>query len=895
MNDRYGKYLSTEDKEDTVFSSDKSQLHRDTVRDDLETSTQRDVIRQQSYLDTSQNPVYHQDVGSAEPQQSGGYTSYHRQEERRRHEETLDTVRFDGDIDLDKEKKRDQLGFRDYHYGTGEETAAPPTLVVSSAPMHSTAERFSHINDVEQPQKEARYGSVEKEPVETHVFGGAAGAAAIAGSTGVFKTDDRGAFVSSVSRSVADTIKSGLKASEAAAFADKKWGAPEPGGKKGVLKTAASIIGREVEATVGQGDKDGDITDRAKGQATKYGYKSGKYAVKGGFSVGRGAIRFAKYGRKLSNDVAGGALTSSTAKKLLTDRAKQSLTGSAGFVGGIIKTESVKAVEDFHGSDDLGMQAITKPKDLIVGTKRTLKMAQSTGHGIKRTVKTTKSAAEKIKAGGKAVVTVGKKVFANPVVLKAAGIAAVVAVVVAGIIAVVSSVVGVIPSISLKSEDYEVSQSYLYITELDARMEDDIVNEDTRFHIPQIDKYRYYMNGMEVSKNNISVYTNADLILAYLDSRYGDYAFSGIIAGLFGTTVKGELETIHAQLHQVEKIRWTEEIEHKSTSTDPVTGETTTDTWTEYVYHMDIYLTTKTWEDYYETNKDTLLEPDQQQQYEALQKVGVYAFRQELQSPFVDKDWQMSVTSRWGWRIHPISGELKQNLGLDIAMAGGTPINACNSGIIEMGYDVDGWGNYVKVVKSNGDYTLYCHMSSISVSPGQQVKSGDIIGNVGTTGASTDNHLHLEYYKNGKNLNPLIFLGVSASTGAGLSDGSFLALISEAEKYIGYPYVWGGSTPSTSFDCSGYICWIFTQSGTYNLPRTTAQGIYNRCTPINQSEAQPGDLIFFTGTYSSSSPVTHIGLYVGNGRMIHCGNPIGYTSINTSYWQLHFYGYGRLK
>ena len=1057
MNDRYGKYLSTEDKEDTVFSSDKSQLHRDTVRDDLETSTQRDVIRQQSYLDTSQNPVYHQDVGSAEPQQSGGYTSYHRQEERRRHEETLDTVRFDGDIDLDKEKKRDQLGFRDYHYGTGEETAAPPTLVVSSAPMHSTAERFSHINDVEQPQKEARYGSVEKEPVETHVFGGAAGAAAIAGSTGVFKTDDRGAFVSSVSRSVADTIKSGLKASEAAAFADKtepqqsggytsyhrqeerrrheetldtvrfdgdidldkekkrdqlgfrdyhygtgeetaapptlvvssapmhstaerfshindveqpqkearygsvekepvethvfggaagaaaiagstgvfktddrgafvssvsrsvadtiksglkaseaaafadkKWGAPEPGGKKGVLKTVASIIGREVEATVGQGDKDGDITDRAKGQATKYGYKSGKYAVKGGFSVGRGAIRFAKYGRKLSNDVAGGALTSSTAKKLLTDRAKQSLTGSAGFVGGIIKTESVKAVEDFHGSDDLGMQAITKPKDLIVGTKRTLKMAQSTGHGIKRTVKTTKSAAEKIKAGGKAVVTVGKKVFANPVVLKAAGIAAVVAVVVAGIIAVVSSVVGVIPSISLKSEDYEVSQSYLYITELDARMEDDIVNEDTRFHIPQIDKYRYYMNGMEVSKNNISVYTNADLILAYLDSRYGDYAFSGIIAGLFGTTVKGELETIHAQLHQVEKIRWTEEIEHKSTSTDPVTGETTTDTWTEYVYHMDIYLTTKTWEDYYETNKDTLLEPDQQQQYEALQKVGVYAFRQELQSPFVDKDWQMSVTSRWGWRIHPISGELKQNLGLDIAMAGGTPINACNSGIIEMGYDVDGWGNYVKVVKSNGDYTLYCHMSSISVSPGQQVKSGDIIGNVGTTGASTDNHLHLEYYKNGKNLNPLIFLGVSASTGAGstgagLSDGSFLALISEAEKYIGYPYVWGGSTPSTSFDCSGYICWIFTQSGTYNLPRTTAQGIYNRCTPINQSEAQPGDLIFFTGTYSSSSPVTHIGLYVGNGRMIHCGNPIGYTSINTSYWQLHFYGYGRLK
>lgn len=778
MSDKYGKYLSPEDKEDTVFSSDRSQLHRDTVRDDLETSTQRDVIRQQGYLDTPQqpyysagapesrpvrgsspqSPVYHQDTGSVEPQHRGVYTSYHRQEESRRHEETLDTVRFDGDIDLDKEKKRDQLGFRDYHYGTGAEKAASPAPGASSAPMHSTAERFSHINDVEQPQKEARYGSVEKEPGEARVFGGAAGAAAIAGSAGVFKTDDRGAFASSVSGSVADSIKSGLKASEAAAFADKTWGAPEPGEKKGILKTAAGIIGREVEAAVGQGGKDGDITDRAKGQATKYGYKAGKYAVKGGFAAGRGAIRLAKYGRKLSNDVAAGVLTGSAAKKILTDRAKQSLTGSAGSIGNIIKTGAVKAVEDFHGSDDLGMQAITKPKDLIVGTKRTLKMAQATGRGLKRTVKTAKNAAEKIKAGGKAVFAAGKKVLANPVVLKAAGITAVAAVVVAGIIAVVSSVVGVITSLSLKSEDYEVSQTYLYITELDARMEDDIVNEDTRFHIPPIDEYRYYMNGVEVSKDSISVYTNADLILAYLDSRYEDYAFSGVIAGLFGTTVKGELETIHAQLHQVEKIRWTEEIEHKSTSTDPVTGETTTDTWTEYVYHMDIYLTTKTWEDYYETNKDTLLEPDQQQQYDALQEVGVYTFRQQLSSPFIGVDWSVGVSSRWGWRIHPISGELKQHLGLDIAMPGGTPINACNAGTIVTGSDASGWGNYIKVVAADGSYTLYGHMSGFAVANGQTVNPGDVIGYVGTTGASTGNHLHLEYHdKDNRNLNPLIF------------------------------------------------------------------------------------------------------------------------------------------
>lgn len=775
MIDKYGKYLSPEDKEDTVFSSDKSQLHRDTVRDDLETSTQCDVILQPGYLDTPQQPyystgapesspdrgcspkrpVYHQDTGSPEPQQSGGYTSYHRQEESRRHKETLDTVRFDGDIDLDKEKRRDQLGFRDYHYGTGEETAASSAPRASSAPMYSTAERFSHINDVEQPQKEARYGSVEKELGEARVFGGVAGAAAIAGSAGIFKTDDRGAFASSVSGSVADSIKSGLKASEAAAFADKTWGAPEPGEKKGILKTVAGIIGREVEAAVGRGGKDGDITDRAKGQATKYGYKAGKYAAKGGFAAGRGAIRFAKYGRKISNDVAAGVLTGSAAKKILTDRAKQSLTGSAGSIGNIIKTGAVKAVEDFHGSDDLGMQAITKPKDLIVGTKRTLKMAQATGRGLKRTVKTAKSTTEKIKAGGKAVVAAGKKVLANLVVLKAAGIAAAAAVVVAGIIAVVSSVVSVIPSLSLKSEDYEVSQTYLYITELDARMEDDIVNEDTRLHIPPIDEYRYYMNGVEVSKDSISVYTNADLILSYLDSRYEDYAFSGIIAGLFGTTVKGELETIHAQLHQVKKIRWTEEIEHESFYY----------TWTEYVYHMDIYLTTKTWEDYYETNKDTLLEPDQQQQYDALQEVGVYTFRQQLSSPFVGVDWSVGVSSRWGWRIHPISGELEKHLGLDIAMPGGTPINACNAGTIVTGSDTSGWGNYIKVVAADGSYTLYGHMSDFAVANGQMVNPGDVIGYVGTTGASTGNHLHLEYHdKDHRSLNPLIFTECEKTT-----------------------------------------------------------------------------------------------------------------------------------
>ena len=105
-----------------------------------------------------------------------------------------------------------------------------------------------------------------------------------------------------------------------------------------------------------------------------------------------------------------------------------------------------------------------------------------------------------------------------------------------------------------------------------------------------------------------------------------------------------------------------------------------------------------------------------------------------------------------------------------------------------------------------------------------------------------------------------------------LEDAAFAAMITEGEKYLGYPYVWGGSSPSTSFDCSGFVCWVYTASGVHNLPRTTAQGIYNQCAIISPSEAKPGDIIFFTGTYDSPGPVSHVGIYVGDGMMLHCGS-----------------------
>jgi len=204
-------------------------------------------------------------------------------------------------------------------------------------------------------------------------------------------------------------------------------------------------------------------------------------------------------------------------------------------------------------------------------------------------------------------------------------------------------------------------------------------------------------------------------------------------------------------------------------------------------------------------------------------------------------------------------------------------------------------------------------MNTISVTAGQTIKEGDVIGTVGSTGDSTGPHLHLEVIKDGQPINPLYF-AITGDDGSGsnppgspggpiipsdpgqpMSASQYQALITEAERYLGYPYVFGGSSPSTSFDCSGFVCWVLNHSGVANVGRTNAQGLFNRCTPVSLANAQPGDLIFFQGTYSTPNTVTHVGIYVGNGMMLHCGDPIQYTSINTNYWQNHFYSFGRIS
>ena len=277
-----------------------------------------------------------------------------------------------------------------------------------------------------------------------------------------------------------------------------------------------------------------------------------------------------------------------------------------------------------------------------------------------------------------------------------------------------------------------------------------------------------------------------------------------------------------------------------------------------------------------------------------------------------DYYWYYYISSYYGYRKNPNTGAEELHRGVDIAVPTGTVVYAAHDGTVTQAAYDSYYGNYVVITDSKGYTTKYAHMDSLTVSAGQSVKKGDTVGESGNTGSSTGSHLHIECLYNGEYYNPLFYFEAGTQTiygetpgGTGGGTGNVIppdsyddatvqALMTEANKYLGMPYTFGG-TPPSSFDCSAFVCWVFSNSGVHDLPRTTAQGIYDQCTPVSAADAKAGDIIFFTGTYNAGRPVTHVGIYCGNGTMVHCGDPIQYTSINTSYWQSHFYGFGRLN
>lgn len=443
--------------------------------------------------------------------------------------------------------------------------------------------------------------------------------------------------------------------------------------------------------------------------------------------------------------------------------------------------------------------------------------------------------------------------------------------------AMLSGVQSAVISTCYVADDQEINDSELKYTELETELQQDI--DETEANFPGFDEYRY--NIGEIGHNPYE-------LMGYLSAAFDAFTYA----------------QVEAELHRLFGLQYTltrEEIVEIRTYTDE-DGD-------EHEYEWYVLQTTLTVRPLSDIIAGSLAPGDQTDRYGVYMQT--YGNRQCYGNPF-DFAWLGYVTSPYGYRVHPITGVKDLHRGMDIGAANGTPIKAIQDGRVVSAGDAGDYGLCVVIEGEDGYQSRYAHCSSLSVSAGQEVKRGDVIAAVGSTGNSTGPHLHLEVTHNGEYLNPYYFVdnGGSGYTpqggaaggpeipddpGSPMGDGTWEAMLAEAERYLGYPYVWGGSSPSTSFDCSGYVSWVINHSGVGDVGRLGAQGLFNITTPVSRENAQPGDLIFFTGTYSCANPVSHVGIYVGGGRMIHCGDPISYASIDTNYWKQHFYSFGRLS
>ena len=450
---------------------------------------------------------------------------------------------------------------------------------------------------------------------------------------------------------------------------------------------------------------------------------------------------------------------------------------------------------------------------------------------------------------------------------------------------------------SYMSVPAEIDAADLALSELEMELQKEIDSIETDY--PDYDEYRYNLDPIG---------HDPFALISYLSAVHTEFT---------AAEVQGEIESLFDEMYELTLNPKTETRTRTVTKTgtrtvtDPVTGEETEE---EYEYEeeeeytvtiLEVTLTAK------DLNVVVVghMNGEQKEIYALYNET--HGLTQQFYSP-LNLYWYNYVSSYYGYRINSATGAEQFHRGVDIAVPTGTTVLAAMDGTVTTATYDSYYGNYIVIEDSKGYCTKYAHMDTLSVSAGQSVKHGDTIGTTGNTGSSTGSHLHIECLYNGEYYNPLFYFeagegtlyGETGAPGSGggnaippdsYDDATVQALMEEAAKYLGYPYVWGGSSPSTSFDCSGFVCWVFTNSGVHNLPRTTAQGIYDQCTPVSAADAKAGDIIFFTGTYNSAGAVSHVGIYCGNGTMIHCGDPISYANINSSYWQSHFYAFGRLN
>ena len=434
---------------------------------------------------------------------------------------------------------------------------------------------------------------------------------------------------------------------------------------------------------------------------------------------------------------------------------------------------------------------------------------------------------------------------------------------------------------SYLAEDADIDNTELSYTEWETDLQIQINNAETDY--PGYDEYRYQVD--DIGHNPFE-------LMAYLTARYQDFTFNA---------VEADLRAIFAEQYTLEFIPEIEIRTRTVSSTDPETGEESEHE-EEYEWHiLNIKLTARSFNEVIAPRMDA----EQREMYGLYMET--HGNRQYLLNPF-DFDWLPYVSSYYGWRIHPFTGAKDYHKGIDIAVPTGTDILAGHDGRVVSAGSAGDYGIVVVLDDGKGLVSKYAHCDSLLVSVGQEVEKGDVIAKSGSTGNSTGPHLHLEVIKDGQYLNPLFFAeganGGAAPgspggpvipdySGAPMGDGSYAALIAAAEAHLGKPYVFGAKGPN-AFDCSGFVCAALRESGVKNIS-TNAQGLYNACTPVSLANAQPGDLLFFHSTYSTSNTVTHVAIYCGGNVMLHAGKPVQYTTFDTRYWQEHFYAVGRIS
>lgn len=376
----------------------------------------------------------------------------------------------------------------------------------------------------------------------------------------------------------------------------------------------------------------------------------------------------------------------------------------------------------------------------------------------------------------------------------------------------------------------EIDAADLAFSELEMKLQKQINNIETDY--PDYDEYRYNLDAIG---------HDPFVLISYLSAVHTEFTASDM---------QSEIESLFEEMYELTLNPTTET--RTRTVTDPETGEETEEEYT--VTILEVTLTA--------TDLGVVVAGHMNEEQKEIYALytETHGLTQQFYTP-LNLYWYSYVSSYYGYRINPVTGQEQFHRGVDIVVPTGTTVLAAMDGTVTTAtYDAS-YGNYVVIEDSNGYCTKYAHMDTLNVSAGQTVTHGTTIGTTGNTGSSTGSHLHIECLYNGEYYNPLFYFDVGEGTlygespGGGGSPGNVIppdsyddatvqALMEEAARYLGYPYVWGGSSPSTSFDCSGFVCWVFTNSGVHNLPRTTAQGIYDQCTPVSAADAKAGDIIF---------------------------------------------------